>query len=63
MGWKLTYEFTVKLTNPSSFIYVLIFGRDIPWWVYGVIAILIGQGVLSLMMKLRRTPVRGEKER
>jgi hypothetical protein len=42
-------------TNVAPFIYVLIFGRNIPWWVYGIIALLIGQGVLSLVMKLRRT--------
>ena len=49
--------------NVAPFIYVLIFGRNIPWWVYGVIAVLIGQGVLSLIIKLRRTPVSGEKDR
>jgi hypothetical protein len=42
--------------NVAPFLYVLFFGRNIPWWVYGVIAILIGQGVLSLVMKLRRMP-------
>ena len=32
----------------APFLYVLVFGRNLPWWVYGVIASLIGQGVLSL---------------
>lgn len=40
----------------APFLYVLIFGRNIPWWVYVIIAILIGQGVLSLVMKLRKKP-------
>jgi hypothetical protein len=42
--------------NVTPFLYVLFFGRNIPWWVYGIIAILIGQGVLSLVMKLHRNP-------
>ena len=43
--------------NVAPFVYVLFFGRNIPWWVYGIIAILIGQVVLSLVMKLRRKPL------
>jgi hypothetical protein len=42
--------------NIAPFLYVLIFGRNIPWWVYGFIALLIGQGVLSLIMKVRQKP-------
>jgi hypothetical protein len=38
----------------APFIYVLFFGRNMPWWVYGIIAALIGQGILSFVMKLRR---------
>ena len=37
----------------APFLYVLFFGRNLPWWVYGVIALLIGQGVFSLVTKLR----------
>ena len=40
-------------SNVAHFLYVLLCGRNIPWWVYGIIALLIGQGVLSLVMKLR----------
>jgi hypothetical protein len=36
----------------APFIYVLIFGRNLPWWVYAVIALLVGQGVYSLVRKL-----------
>lgn len=49
-------------TNVLPFVYVLFFGRNIPWWVYGIIAILIGQGVLSLVMKLRREAARSRRE-
>lgn len=41
-------------TNVAPFVYVLIFGRNIPWWVYAVITVLVGQGVVSLVLKLRR---------
>lgn len=46
-------------TNVAPFLYVLLFGRNIPWWVYIIIAILIGQGVLFLVLKLRRGPAAG----
>jgi hypothetical protein len=37
----------------APFIYVLFFGRHLPWWVYAIIALLIGQGIFSLIRKLR----------
>jgi presenilin-like A22 family membrane protease len=41
----------------APFLYVLLFGRNLPWWVYAVIALLIGQGVYSLVRRLtRKTP-------
>jgi fatty acid desaturase len=39
----------------APFIYVLFFGRNLPWWVYGIIAILIGYGIFSLIRRLRDT--------
>lgn len=39
----------------APFIYVLFFGRNLPWWVYGIIALLIGQGIFSLIRKLSST--------
>jgi hypothetical protein len=39
----------------APFIYVLFFGRNLPWWVYGIIALLIGSGIFSLIRKLRDT--------
>jgi hypothetical protein len=49
--------------NIAPFIYVIFFGRNIPWWVYGIIALLIGLGILSLIMKLRKIPAAGTKDR
>jgi len=42
--------------NIAPFIYVLLFGQNIPWWVYVIIAILVGLGLLSLIMRLGRNP-------
>ena len=35
-------------------VYVLIFGRNLPWYVYLILAALIGQGVYSLVRKIRK---------
>jgi ABC-type Co2+ transport system permease subunit len=46
---------TVFLGSAAApFLYVLVFGRNLPWWVYVVIAVLIGQGVYSLIRRLRK---------
>jgi hypothetical protein len=47
----------------APFLYVLFCGRHLPWWVYGIIALLIGQGVLSLVTRLRRKPAADAKAR
>jgi len=39
----------------APFMYVLFLGRNLPWWVYGIIALLIGYGIFSLIRKLRHT--------
>ncbi len=41
-------------STAAPFIYVLVFGRNLPWWVYVVIGVLIGQGVYSLIRRLRK---------
>ena len=45
----------------APFLYVLFFGRNLPWWVYGIIALLIAQSILSLAMKLRGKSASGAK--
>ena len=47
--WSTVFLCTIV----SPFVYVLFFGRHLPWWVYGIIALLIGQGVFALIRKLR----------
>jgi hypothetical protein len=35
------------------YLYVLFFGRNMPWWIYLVLVVLIAQGIYSLVRKLR----------
>ena len=56
---RLTSQITLWSTvflaaTAAPFIYVLLFGRNLPWWIYVVIALLIGQGVYSLIRRLRQ---------
>jgi len=51
----LVWSTVFLCTIIAPFIYVLFFGRNLPWWVYGIIALLIGQGIFSLIRKLRKT--------
>jgi ABC-type Co2+ transport system permease subunit len=52
MLWSMIFLCTVV----APFVYVLFFGRNLPWWVYGLIALIVGQGVYSLIRTLRRKP-------
>ncbi len=61
LGKKLVNEIMLwgsvfLCANIAPFLYVIVFGRNIPWWVYGIIALLIGQAVWSLIMRLRKKP-------
>ncbi len=49
--------------NVAPFLYVLFFGRNIPWWVYGIFVLLIGQGIFSVVMKLRKIPMASAMDR
>jgi hypothetical protein len=37
----------------APFVYVILFGRNLPWWVYGLIAVLVVQSVWALYRRLR----------
>jgi hypothetical protein len=43
-------------STAAPFLYVLFFGHNLPWWVYVVIGLLIGQGVYSLVRRLTKKP-------
>jgi len=57
MRWSAVFLCAVV----APFLYVLVFGRNLPWWVYGIVAVLVGQGVYSLVVKLRGTAAAGAK--
>ena len=46
---------TIFLASAAlPYLYVLLFGRNMPWWIYLIVGGLIIQGVVSLVRKLRR---------
>jgi len=38
------------------FVYVMLFGRNIPGWIYVLMVVLVGQGLFSLAQRLRQRP-------
>lgn len=55
VGGEVMLWSTVFLASVvAPFIYVLLFGRNLPWWVYAIIAVIVGQGVISLIGNLRK---------
>ncbi len=38
----------------SAYIYLMFAGKNVPWWVYGVVVLLILVGVYSTIKKVRR---------
>ena len=55
------WSMVVLAATAAPFVYVMFFGRNLPWWVYVVIGLLIGQGVFSLVRKLMRKPAPGRR--
>ena len=44
----------------TPYLYVLLFGRNMPWWIYAILGVLLLQGVITLICKLtRRGPGEG----
>ena len=37
----------------APFLYVLVVGQNLPWWVYAIIAVLVGRGAYSVVARLR----------
>jgi len=37
----------------SAYLYLLVAGRNIPWWVYGVLAAMVAVGARSAVRKIR----------
>ncbi len=44
------------LSTAAPYLYVLLAGRNLPWWVYIIIGLLLAQGIWSLVRRLRKRP-------
>jgi len=53
-----TWSTIFLVATAVPYLYVLAFGRNLPWWIYVVLALLLAQGVYSLIRKFhaRRAP-------
>ena len=49
----LPWSMVFLVTSVAPFVYVMIFGRNLPWWVYGVIAALVVESLWTLYRRLR----------
>ena len=47
--WSLVF----LVATAAPYLYVMVFGRNMPWWVYVVLVAAIGSGVHQLIRKLR----------
>jgi len=37
----------------SAYLYLIIVGHDVPWWIYGIIVLMLGYGAWSTFKKIR----------
>jgi hypothetical protein len=44
----------------EPYLYVLIFGRNMPWWIYIIIGLLVAQGIFTLVRRLVKKPAKGD---
>ena len=38
----------------SAYLYLIIEGENVPWWVYGIVVLMVGYGAWSTYKKVRR---------
>jgi hypothetical protein len=50
----LTWSAIFLGANIAPFFYVILFGKNIPWWVFIMIALLISEGIITLMLKVNQ---------
>jgi hypothetical protein len=51
------------LSTAAPYLYVLVAGRNLPWWVYIIIGLLFGQAVWSFIRRLTKKAPSGTKGR
>lgn len=52
----LPWGSVLLVTTVAPFVYVMIFGRNLPWWVWMVIAVLVVQSLFMLYRKIKEGP-------
>jgi hypothetical protein len=45
--WSMVF----LLSTILPYLYVLVFGRGMPWWVYLIVAVLMAQGAYTLVLR------------
>lgn len=40
--------------NIAPYFYIILFGKNIPWWVFVMIALLISEGIITLILKVHQ---------
>lgn len=50
--WSMIFLFSAA----APYLYVLVAGRNLPWWVYIIVGLLFAQVVWSLVRRLRKKP-------
>ena len=45
----------------SAYIYLFLVGKNVPWWIYGIIIVLIVYGIYSTIQKIRKQVNEPEK--
>ena len=48
-----TWSTVFLIATALPYLYVLVLGRNLPWWIYGVLVLLLAQGIYSLIRKFR----------
>jgi hypothetical protein len=53
MNQVMLWSTVFMIATVLPFLYVMLFGRNIPWWVYTLIVGLVGQGLYGLTSRAR----------
>ncbi|HVP17745.1 MAG TPA: hypothetical protein VMU36_02035 [Spirochaetia bacterium] len=56
MNEAAVWSMVFLASTAAPYLYVLVAGRNLPWWVYIIIGLILAQGVWSLVRRLRNKP-------
>jgi hypothetical protein len=55
-GELMLWAMICLVLTVEPYVYVLIFGRNMPWWIYIIIGLLVAQGIFTLVRRLVKKP-------